>query len=246
MVAARQPEALRAIAKGGLRVERWSAWYGSRDHSLEEACSAVGDALDLVFEQREDPDRGRIYVSERADGEIVKILPRSFEPPHEYQWWPRPPVYHALVRVRDSSRWIEVHQTLTTRLELEYLFVQGVLGPLRQDCYGWGDMPLAESAAILGAALRLPFVEREGLTLGIHWSADGPGVEVDVRDNYEWDLPHLEDEEIVPQEPDFPEHRRLVYMEGQNLGWFAETEPLLAGIPGLVRLSSEVWGPPGS
>jgi hypothetical protein len=226
-------------------VEPWSTWYGSLDHSLEEARGMIGDALDLVFARREDPDRGRMYVSERADGEVVEILPRSFEPPHEYQWWPRPPVYHSLVRVRDSSRWIEVHQALTARLELECLFLQSVSGPLRQDCYGWRDMPLAEAASILGAALRLEFTEREGLSLGIHWLAYGPGVEVDVQDSYEQDLPHLEDEEVVPREPDFPEHHRLIYVEGKNLGWFAETEPLLAGIPGLVRLHSEVWGAPG-
>jgi hypothetical protein len=147
-----------------------------------------------------------------------------------------------VVRVADSSRWVEVHQALTAQLELERLRLQNEPAPGREDCYGWGDMPLAEAAAILGAALRLRFTEHEGLSWGIHWTADGPGVEVDVRDNYEWDLPHDEDEEAVPQESDFPEHRRLVYVEGTNLRWFEEVEPALAGIPGLVRLHSEVWG----
>jgi hypothetical protein len=221
-------------------VKRWAVWYGSPDLSLEEAQRLVGDALGVVFAPREDPDRGRYYMSERADGEVIEILPESFEPPNERQWnrqWL--PALRTLVRVADSSRWIVVHQALTARLELERLRLLNHPAPLRTDCYGWGDMPLAEAAAILGAALRLRFTEREGLDLGVHWSADGPGVGVDVRDNYEWDLPHDEDDEPGPQEPDFPEHRRLIYMEGTNMAWFAEAEPLLAGMPGLVRLYSE-------
>jgi hypothetical protein len=228
-------------------VKRWAVWYGSPDLSLEEARSLVGDALGVGFEQREDPGRGRFYVSERADGEVIEILPESFEPPNERQWYrQRLPGYRTLVRVAGSSRWIEVHQALTARLELERLRLLNDPAPLRTDCYGWGDMPLDEAAAILGAALRLPFNEHEGLHLGIHWSADGPGVGVDIRDNYEWDLPHLDDEEVMPQEPDYPEHRRLVYVEGKNLRWFAETEPLLAEIAGLVPLYSKVRGPLGS
>jgi hypothetical protein len=227
-------------------VNNWAAWYGSLDHSLEEAQRLVGDALDLIFEQREVPDRGRIYVSERADGEIVEILPAHLAPPHERQWWPGRPEYRSLVRVADSSRWVEVHQVLTARLELERLRLQSDPAPWRNDCWGWGAMPLAEAAAILGAALQLVFTEHEGLNLGVHWSANGPGVHVDIQDNYEQDLPHLDDEETEPRESNFPEHRRLVYVKGKNLGWFAQTEPVLAGIPGLVRLYSKVWGPPGS
>src|SRR5215218_4165749 len=107
MVAARRLAALRVIAPGGSPVKHWAAWYGSLDHSLEEAQSVVSNALGVAFEQREDPDRGPIYVSERTDGEVVEILPARVAPPHDRQWWPKRPVYRSLVRVANSSRWVE-------------------------------------------------------------------------------------------------------------------------------------------
>jgi hypothetical protein len=108
----------------------------------------------------------------------------------------------------------------------------------RNDCLGWGDTPLTAATETLAAALDVEFMEREGYHMGIHYVAESSEVTVDVLDNYGGDYPRDGEDTVPRREPQFPEHRTLVYVEGEDPTWWSRHEPTLRGIPNLVPLYS--------
>lgn len=79
------------------------------------------------------------------------------------------------------------------------------------ELYGWRSMPLQRGAALLAAATGATFDLHDSSYLGgDYYRAAGPkGERMTVQDNFE-------DEDGCLHEPDFPEHKTLVYITGRD------------------------------
>jgi hypothetical protein len=230
---------------------RWRGWYGWGARPLAEAWALLAEALGPTLVPHEEfANLGGGYFGERPEGLRVWVTRKS--PPHDAWIRPEPEYLAHQTRImihgyggfeeRDEVDRVLFQLPGLTRLPLR----RPRTDPYRRSCYGWGQTPLVEAAAILGAALGLDFRTHEGLHLGVHYDAKFPSGEVSVRDNYECDYPHEPGEEGPRMESAYPDHRTLVYVWAKGeaaIAWWAEREPTPAGLAGLVRLWWEEWRP---
>lgn len=99
------------------------------------------------------------------------------------------------------------------------------------EMYGWHSMPLEQGAELLAAATGVTFALHDSFYLGgDYYRAAGPdGGRMTVQDNFE-------DEDGCLKEPDFPEHRTLVYISGRE-AWGSEWNLDIEGLE-LLRVDT--------
>ena len=102
--------------------------------------------------------------------------------------------------------------------------------------YGAGRMPLRAAADLVGPLLGVAFHARDGDARGDYLFAGTAGAEIGIVDNYAGRRHPQDSGESPTKEPDFPEHRTLVYVETVDRAWWESNQPLLAGAPGITEL----------
>lgn len=99
------------------------------------------------------------------------------------------------------------------------------------DLYGIGTETLDDAKELISSLLAIAFVQRDSSYIGIYFHATGQGAETfKLREN-------LDPMDSDPAEPDFADHRFLLYVDGSVRGQQIRSE--MEGHPRVILLRHE-------